>query len=215
MANPQSMADWKFKSKHVQPGQLGREAGVDGNNYVSAESIVLCAVLPSSDPKIDTIGSDQLFPIGVMQNAGFNQQKQINQLYEIGSRLPFFIPGRTLIQLNMTRVVFNGDSLMAALYHADGKELGSAPAESPGAILTAGGIAERRFYMNLASELFNRGIDIALVIRDSEDEASGAIIFRECIIQSHGMGISSNQTVVAENISLRSKKLEGINVSVA
>jgi len=67
----------------------------------------------------------------------------------------------------------------------------------------------------LASELFNRGIDIALVIRDSEDEASGAIIFRECIIQSHGMGISSNQTVVAENISLRSKKLEGINVSVA
>lgn len=213
MASPQSLTSWNFRTKHVQPGQLGREA-TDGNNYVSAESIVLCAVLPTAVGSPNTVGADQLFPIGVMQNAGFNQQKQINQLYEIGSRLPFFIPGRTLVQLNMTRVVFNGDSLMAALYHADGNEGDYVPLESPGPVLTQGGEASRRFYMNLASELFNRGIDIGLVIRDSEDEASGAIIFRECIIQSHGMGISSNQTVVAENISLRSKNLEALNIAI-
>lgn len=208
---PKNLGSWNFKTKHVQPEQLGREAA-DGNNYVSAESIVICAAVdvPANTP--DNLAAGDLYPIGVMQGAGFNQQKQINQLFEIGSKLPFFIPGRTIIQVNMTRVVFNGDSLMAVLYHADGADKASEPDVSPGAIVTDGGTTDRRFYMNLASELFNRGIDLAIVLRDSEDQASGAILFRECIIQSHGLGVNANQTVIAENISLRCKKIEPVNV---
>jgi len=196
-----NLGSWDFKTQHVQPDQFG-----SGKNYISAESIVICAA------KNDTTGTvSELIPIGVMQNAGFSQQKQINQLYEIGGRLPFFIPGRTLVQLNMTRVVFNGDSLMAVLYSQN--EPAEDPETSPGPTVTAG-TDTKKFYMNLASELFNKGIDIALVIQDSEGEPGGGIIFRECIIQSHGMGISSNQTVVAENISLRAKSLEALDISV-
>jgi len=195
------ISSWDFKTKHVQPDQFG-----SGKNYISAESIVLCAAKNGTDGTFS-----DLIPIGVMQNAGFSQQKQINQLYEIGGRLPFFIPGRTLVQLNMTRVVFNGDSLMAVLYSQN--EDGTSTETSPGPEVNTGE-GTKKFYLNLASELFNKGIDIALVIQDSEGQPAGGIIFRECIIQSHGMGISSNQTVVAENISLRAKSLEALDIVV-
>lgn len=203
-----SVNDWEFKTGHVQPDQIGRDAE-GGQNFISAESIVICAVKPASG----ATNTEDMFPIGVMQNASFQQQKNINQLYEIGSREPFFIPGRTMIQINLTRVVFNGDSLMAVLYDADQTSTGDESFVSPGPIVTDGRSASRKFYINLASELFNTGRDIALIMEDSEGQNAGGIIFRDCVIQSHGMGLSSNQVVVAENVVLRAKSIESLSVT--
>lgn len=198
-----NLTSWNFKTKHVQGDQLGN-ASPTGNNYVSSESIVICAVMPGTAG-----GAEDLYPIGVLEGASAQQQKQINQLFEIGSVDPFFIPGKTLIQLQLTRVVFNGDSLMAALYLPDGEDSTGGPyVPDPGPEST-----DSRMYFNLASDLFNRGADIALVIADSDNDPLGTIIFRECMIQSHGLNIGANQTVVAESISLRSRRVESLSVT--
>lgn len=211
---PTNLGSWNFKTKHVQPKQVGQNS-LSGNNYISSESIVICAALGIPEGEADNLAAGDLYPIGVMQGAGFNQSKQINRLFEIGSKLPFFIPGRTLIDVNLSRVVFNGDTLMAALYHADGGDGTRDWDVSPGAIITQGGQTNQRFYINLASELFNKGIDFAIVLRDSEDEPAGAILFRECFISTHRMGLSANQTIVAESINMSCKKIEPVNIAIA
>jgi len=195
---------WNFKTGHVQGPAMS------GKDYVSSESLVICAVktpAAGGGGEQPVIQETDLFPIGIVQNVGIQQQKLINQLYEIGSKEPFLIPGRTMAQIQLARVVFNGDNILAFLYNPE-STAGDAVNADAGIEGTSA-----KIYLNLASELFNKGIDIAIVIHDSEDEAVGAFIFRECYIQSHGMNISSNQTIVAENISLRCKKIEGLNAT--
>jgi len=214
MSNPNKDAThWTFKTKHVQGNAMV------GKDYVSSESLVICAVKSptenggSTDPSKGSsseqlaIAETDLFPIGIVQNVGIQQQKQINQLYELGSKEPFLIPGRTMAQIQLARVIFNGDNILAFLYNPE--STGGLDENEDAGIEGA----NTKIYLNLASELFNKGIDIAIIVHDSEDEAVGAFIFRECYIQSHGMNISANQTIVAENISLRCKKVEGLSAT--
>ncbi len=201
-----NLATWNFKNAHVQTDGLTAEIG----NYVSSESVVLCA--------FSTQGANptpaELIPIGVLQNVGIQQQKQINQLYEIGSRKAYFIPGRVMIQIQLSRVLFNGDSLMAVLYGGatDATEGGDNAGSS---YTNSEGTSTGKFYMNLAADFFNSRLDLAIIVQDSQGDPAGAVIFRECFIQAHGMGISSNQTIVAENVSLRCQNIESVSIAAA
>ena len=196
---------WNFKTKHVQQdAQLF--GGFNGENFISSESIAICAV--KSPATGTSIGTADLFPIGVVQSAGVQQQKQINQIYEIGSRLSYFIPGRTMLQIQLSRVVFNGENLLAVLYDPDDTQTDANTELSPG--LTGAGA---KFYVNLASELFNKPIDLALVFYDSEREPLGAVILKDCMVQSHGFGVSANQTVIAENVLLRASTIETLSIA--
>lgn len=200
------LTTWNFKNTHVQTDGLTSDIG----NYVSSESVVLCAFsAPGESPTPAT-----LIPIGVLQNVGIQQQKQINQLYEIGSRKAYFIPGRVMIQIQLSRVLFNGDSLMAVLYGGGTDD--TVGGDSAGSIYaTADGASAGKFYMNLAADFFNSRLDLAIIVQDSQGDPAGAIIFRECFIQAHGMGISSNQTIVAENVSLRCQNIESVSITAA
>lgn len=100
-----NLGSWLFKDKHVQPDNL---AG--GENFVSSESIVLAAG-PQEVPADIT----NCFPIGLLENVTIAQNKELRQLFEIGSRQSYFLPGRTFVQVNLTRVVFNGPSLLKAI----------------------------------------------------------------------------------------------------
>lgn len=199
------VSDWNFRTKHVQ--QEAAQFGAGNNqNFISSESITICAVKPPATG--DTIGMDNLYPIGVVQSVGVQQQKQINQIYEIGSKLSYFIPGRTMIQVQLARVLFNGESLLSALYDPDDD---STDDYGPGGA-SPGLTGENKFYVNLAAELFNAPIDLALVFYDQENEPLGVVILKNCVAQSHGFGVSSNQTVIAENVLLRASTIETIEV---
>ena len=97
-------SDWSFNEGHVQ-------AVPESGDFLSSESVVICAG-PSTVPS----DVNDIVPIGLVQNATVTQNKQIQQLYEIGSRQPIFIPGRTVVQAALSRILFDGPSLMRALY---------------------------------------------------------------------------------------------------
>jgi hypothetical protein len=84
-----------------------------GTGFVSSESVILAAGMPTLDGQGDL---NTLVPIGLVENANIQQNKALQQLFEVGSRRPFFIPGRHQIQAALSRVMFNGPSLMKALY---------------------------------------------------------------------------------------------------
>jgi len=185
-----NLNEWEFKKDHVQPDNL------KGNqNFISSESIVLCSGPPrSADSNIDN-----LIPIGLIESASVIQNKQVQQLFEVGSRRPFIVPGRTRIQVGLSRVLFNGDSLLGAITrnNPEGVEPAGVEVNLQGEIDVQG-----RFYMNLASDFFNRPHGLGLVFSDSEDEYVALVYFEDCIIQAHQMTWGANQTVIVENCNI-------------
>ncbi|MBC8551457.1 MAG: hypothetical protein H8D23_17570 [Candidatus Brocadiales bacterium] len=201
--------DWDFQSKQVDPN-------MDSHDFVSSQSLVFCTIPPltgtGGDEDLDGNISDvtKWVPIGLVENASLQQRRQVNELFEIGSKKMFQIPGRTFRRASLARVVFDGDSLLNAAsggVDAEGVNLGEA-----GDGVAAD--ANSKFYINLASSYFDTPKNIGLVIRDQEEEFYGALALKHCFIESHQMSMAAQQTVVMENISMTVSEFVPIVVTV-
>jgi hypothetical protein len=153
-------------------------------------------------------------PIGVCDAIQIVTNKGVIQLYEIGSRLPYILPGRPIIQIQISRVLFNGDSLLGALtrgtQNPDGSTLTADQYTSdvvgmPGVDLqnVNGSDTTGHFYLNLASHYFNQPTGLAIFFKDSENEWVAGYYAENAIIQTHSMAIQGQNMVVMENASLR------------
>ncbi|MBC8436891.1 hypothetical protein H8D85_01055 [bacterium] len=182
--------------------------GINGANFLSSESVLVCAG-PAIFKNVNS-----LTPIGFVENASVNQSKQLQQLFEIGSRKPFIIPGRTQVSASLSRVLFNGASLMKVLYNNGdvstyAPELADMPIEHKPAsgdfqeIENTAGAFEGDFYINLASEFFNAPVGLAFVMRDMKQDAYEGFFLEECWIQGHQFSMAAQQTVLLENVSMR------------
>jgi len=217
-----SLSDWKdqFLTSHVQAQEL------TGNDFLSSETVVLV----SGPPKLANLETTaNLVPIGLVQNAQVQQQKQIQQMYEVGSRQPFFIPGRTFITAGIARILFDGPSLMYAMYmrkvEAGGQDLYTAGYTTTGErgtleepTLPAPGIGDPYlvpdftnadvadpgyFFSNLSSAFFNIPLGLGFMLYDGDRQSYGGFYLENCYIQTHTFTIAANQTVLLENVTLR------------
>jgi hypothetical protein len=207
---------WAFKVRHVEPLQDIYDETGTLQNFISAESIVLGAG-PASWANTSL---DSLELIGLCDSVSVQQTKNVQQLFEVGSRIPYMLPGRTYVQFQLTRVVFNGDSLLGALTRGS---LGTTSGDN------AAGSNGGRFYLNLASSFFNSPFGLAILIQDSNtiDPATGGtatydsgagnwvagFYAENCLIQTHQMGIQGQQYIVMETALVRTTNLVPIPVS--
>lgn len=226
-----SLSEWKdrFLSEHVQAQEL------TGNDFLSSETVVLV----SGPPKLGLLDvmPANLVPIGLVQNAQVQQQKQIQQLYEIGSRQPFFIPGRTFITAGISRILFDGPSLMYAmsmrqivgdtLYTAgyttsgDRKSTEHPTLPPPGdgdpaevlSYFSAGTANPGYFFSNLSSSFFNIPLGLGFMLYDGDRQSYGGFYLEQCYIQTHTFTLAANQTVLMENVSLRAANLRPVEAS--
>ena len=194
-----------------------------GTGFVSAESVIVAAGLPAWDDNTLT----DMIPIGLVENANIQQNKALQQLFEIGSRRPFFVPGRHQIQAAMSRVIFNGPSLMKALYYLVGEDTEGASNASLGGIniddlpgfgnftdTTADLSADSDpLWINLASEMFNHPFGLAFLLKNMEGGNYGGVFLEECFVQAHQFSVASQQTVLLENVSLRAARVVGISAA--
>lgn len=239
MASVKNLDGWinKFTSEHVQ--NLDTEAG----DFLSSESVVLLSGPPKlEDQNTNTVHSaSDLIPIGLVQNVQVTQAKQLQQLFEIGSRSSYFIPGRTTVQVGMARVLFDGPSLMQAMYiynknsnlyvpstGANETASGDVPSANPGLPYNAAGefpdvnigslssgfdtTNNAEFFINLASEFFNRPLGLGCVLFDMQQQAYGGFYLEECYIQSHRFSASAQQTVLMEDVGIRCTALRPISI---
>lgn len=209
MASYLGINDWKFKEQHVQKSELQDTTTGKFGNFISSESIVLAAG-PAGSAQYNIA---KLIPIGVCDTIQIGQNKTIQQLWEIGSREPYFIPGRNFITGTIGRVLFNGDSLMGAVYRTDQTVEEDPSVIEPAGTLTGTVDNPGAFYMNLASDLFNRPFGMALFMKDSENEWIAAFYLENCYIQAHSLTLQSQQIVVGENIQFRCSKIVPISVT--
>jgi hypothetical protein len=226
MASFTNFATWDSANYHVQQE-------LNAGQYVSAET----SLIASGPPEIGGVSAHQtvpastvstVYPIGLIENAGISQSKQLQKLFEIGSSRSYFIPGRTMGSLQLGRVFYYGPSLLRLFYAyyyntANKINIGTKPPTatetledgsqfiSPLARLLDTGTQKfhkvrmrpgaDHFYANLASDLFNQPFGLAFYFRDSNYNLVGAFYLEQVYVQGHQFSMSSGSVLIMEGSS--------------
>ena len=217
------LRDWEFRKFHVQED-------VSGSEFINAASTLIAA----GPPRLrDTVGGGQVrtgqgrdtkrsfvFPIGIIEAVSVSQARQLQRLFEIGSKRSYFVPGRTVGQLSITRTMFDGASLMRALmaYLPDAllerfdaeQLLESAAVIKCPEILNAPGYKD--FFLNLDSEAFDNPMGIFIAHKDSCGDNFGAVYLENAFINSHQMSVSATSTLIAEGVTIQYDRMVPVRV---
>ncbi len=215
---------WNFHTDHVQPD-------FRGGQFASAESTLVAA----GPPKLSQAsggGKNTVYPIGLLENIGIQQSKQLQKVFEIGSSRSYFIPGRVIGSVSLGRVFYYGPSLLRVLYayyknEDNGNEIGTGSGEQldPGtenerinpnaALIDLNDITTESlhkvsqspgddyFFCNLASDMFNQGTGLAIYFKDSNSNLIGAMYLEDCNVQGHQLNISSGSVLIMEGASMQ------------
>jgi hypothetical protein len=211
------MSEWKPYERFVQGGL------VDGQ-YLSAAFTMIAA----GPPRLANIGGaagaaatlsdeggakDWALPIGVVQNVGLSHNRNFARFWEIGSERSYFISGRTTGQLQLSRIMYHGPSLLRMLY-AYYQDLipptvvpfvyanpGVASVANPHDVKIPPGY--ENIFLNLASDLFSQPIGLMMYLRDSNEDTVGAIYMESCYVPSHQIMTDAGGTVIQEAVSVQ------------
>lgn len=247
-----SLQHWDFQTQHVQQNLVG-------GDFVGSHSCILCATAPrlsdmtdsgemptefSNDNGADDLGQTFAIPIGVIDTATLQQDRQMAQIFEIGSKRSYILAGRTVGQMQIARVFYKGPNLLRMLYAyypAQAEKLFGKTGDTsnalrdlpsdPGTQHSDSPITLSRelmsdlpsikdnpgynnIFMNLNSDLFSQPYGMILYIRDNNANDVAAVFLEECYVQNHALSISANQIVMAENCTLRFERVVPIKVKV-
>ena len=232
MTTPDTVQGWNFQTKYVQ-------SNVDpGGSFVRGASVLLAAGPPSIQHATSSEGIAQDFdginevavgalpeayPIGLVDQVSIGQNKGLQQIFEIGSDRRYFIPGRTINQMSLQRVMFDGPSLMKAMYNY------YIPAAStynnPNQDIRSGSLDQSEIagirnhpgfdqtFLNLASELFNRPIGLLMLINNTKNQTVAAAYFEYVFFRSHQFSVSASSTLIAESVQADFDKMVPINMN--
>lgn len=223
-----TFSEWSPYTNFVQSGM------VDGA-YVNAGFTLLAA----GPPRIANIGgaanlasavsgsgtgADQIVhPIGIVQNFNLSHTRQFSRIFEIGSERSYFIGGRTVGQLGLSRIYYHGASLLRVLYAyyqdlipptlvpAMWPNAGSQTMSNPHDVVIPPGY--ENIYLNLASDLFAQPIGIMMYIRDVNQDTLGAMYFEACYLPNHSWQTDSQGVLVQESVAVQFER--GVPVGVS
>lgn len=242
-----SIENWDFHNYHVQQELAGGE-------FVSAETTLIAA----GPPRLSDLGAgsgqgvevtpspsvDFAYPIGLLENVGLSQSKQLQRVFEIGSSRSYFIPGRVVGSVTLGRVLYHGPSLLKVLYAYYTQKNGSkfnfmnkgktaTITDNRGVIhpdpdaqlLSLDSLQDSLhdvkmrpgfddFYLNLASDLFNQPTGLLFYFKNANDETVGAVYLEECHLQGHQLSVSSGSVLIMEGASLQFDRLIPVKMRI-
>jgi len=222
------LSNWQPYDRYVQSGL------VDGQ-FLNASFTMIAA----GPPRLANIGAlsfaanvgtgtgadDIVFPIGIVQNFNLSHNRQFNRIWEIGSERSFFISGRTVGQLGLSRILYHGPSLLRVLYayYQDLFPPTLIPsvigANNVGALTVANAhnvkipAGFENMYLNLASDLFNQPIGLMAYFRDSNEDTVGSIYMESCYIPNHTIATDAQGTIIQENVGVQFERAVPVAVS--
>lgn len=234
-----SFSNWDFSNYHVQQE-------LKGGQFVSAETSLIAA----GPPELGSVGPQgagstanvgTVYPIGLLENAGLSQSKQLQRVFEIGSSRSYFIPGRVIGSISLGRIFYYGPSLLRVMYayyqnSSNNINIGTAAQDSTvtlpdggtapdplARLLNSGGSTfhalrqspgEDYFFVNLASDLFNQATGLAFYFKDANYNSVGAFYLENLYVQGHQFSVSSGSVMVMEGASAQYDRIVPIKVIV-
>jgi hypothetical protein len=223
-----NFSDWSPYTNYVQAGM------VDGA-YANAGFTMLAA----GPPRIANIGgaasfsaavggtgqnaNQIVYPIGIIQNFNLTHTRQFSRIFEIGSERSYFIAGRTVGQLGLSRIYYHGASLLRVLYAYYQDE--TPPTEIPALFPNAGkdSMANphdviippgyENIFINLASDLFAQPIGLLMYIRDINQDPLGAMYFEACYLPNHTWQTDSQGVLIQESVAVQFERAVPVAIS--
>lgn len=224
----QGLARWKFRSQHVQ-----RE--LEPQDFINAATVLIAAGPPrivspgelqgASEARAARTSAVYLFPIGIVENMTIVSNRQLQILFEIGSKRQFYIPGRVVPQISLARTLFNGPNMLKALYayyptslippNGRQNELTQTPAsffnqlkdcpieETPGFV---------DFFINLNSDLFDRPFGLLMILKDDCNRPYASFYLENAFINNHQMTINASSTLVAEGATIQFERIVPVDI---
>jgi len=223
--------NWDWDDKHVSQSYLDSTKAVNkdmvATDIVESATVLICAG-PADLQKAATAATAnniRIVPIGLVETASISMNKQVSRIFEIGSKISYLIPGKVMGGINMSRVFFDGPSMLKALYYGevtqdsngaavtDGKTVNFASDNKTGSITTSP-IGSGNVGMNLQSSFFDHPMGLTFIFQDQQGDMVGEIYFEGCYITSYGMGISASANVLTESVSVQFQKVTPIITSI-
>jgi hypothetical protein len=221
-------SQWEPYQRYVQAGT------VDGE-FMNASFTLLAA----GPPRLANVGGSAffaagaeegaideiVFPIGIVQNFNLSHNRQFNRVWEIGSERSFFISGRTVGQVGMSRVLYHGPSLLRVMYAyfqdvfdptiipsvIGGFNVGAALLANPHNVKIPPGF--QNLFLNLASDMFSQPVGMMAYFRNSNELTIGAGYMEACYVPNHTIATDAQGTIVQENIALQFERLVPVAVN--
>jgi hypothetical protein len=206
--NASTLSDWSFRQFHLAADRGGKNQG----QFMTPEATLIAAG-PARLEDLAGGGSidNAVVPIAITDNLSVNQNKMLQQIFEVGSRRSYFVSGHTTGNVAISRPMFNGPSLMRVLTaktqdHAGLDNTAGLDTVKGGdpAILNNGAYSETdeaSLYVNLQAEIFDRPLGLMVYMIDQRNVPYGAFYIEDCNVQAHGMGIASQAMTIVENVS--------------
>jgi len=170
-------------------------------------------------------GGDQIaYPVGVVQSLQLGHNMQLNRFFEIGSERSYFIPGRVMGSLSLSRIMYHGPSLLRVLYAyyqdlvppttvpAVFPNVGAATVANPHDVVVPPGY--ENIYLNLASDLFKQPIGLLTMFKDSNEDTMAAYYFEACYVPQHSLSTDAMGTVMQEGVGIQFERMIPIATKV-
>lgn len=218
-----SFSNWKPYQNFMQSGGGDATAMRDGQFLSGAFSGLF-----AGPPRLSSIGgavalgaaisrpaaaSQLVYPIGITQNFNLSQNTQLARIFELGTARSYFIPGRTVGQIGLGRVLYHGPSLLRVLYAyyqdlipgtivpAMFPNIGATTMPNPHDVVVPPGF--ENFYINLASDLFSQSFGMLNIVKDSNGDTYGSMYFEDCRVPNHNFSTDAQGVVVQESVGIQ------------
>lgn len=221
-----TFTEWDPMNNYVQ-------GGMQDGRFVSGGLTLIAAGPPrlsqlggnvgAATSAIEGEAADIVYPIGVTQNINHSQNKTFMRIWELGSERSYFIGGRTVGQLALSRVFYHGPSLLRVMYayYRDARRpmnipwlfpnIGAQQMPNEHEVIVPPGF--ENLFLNLASDLFNQPIGLLIYMRDSNLYTMGAIYLEACYIPNHTWATDAQGTIVQETVAIQYELVRPVNVS--
>ena len=169
-------------------------------------------------------GDQIAYPVGVVQSFQLGNSMQLNRFFEIGSERSYFIPGRVVGSLSLSRIMYHGPSLLRVLwaYYQDlvpptlvdpvFPNVGAATVANPHDVIIPPGY--ENIFLNLASDLFKQPIGLLVMLKDSNEDTLAAMYFESCYVPQHSLSTDAMGTVLQEGVGIQFERMIPIATKV-
>jgi hypothetical protein len=216
------LSEWKPYERYVQGGLVDGKFLSGAFTMIAAGPPRLANIGGSAAAAVGATQKDWALPIGVVQNLSLGHNKAFARFWEMGSERSYFIAGRTQGQLQLSRIMYHGPSLLRMLYayYQDlipptivpfvFDNIAPTTVANPHDVKIPPGF--ENIFLNLASDLFSQPCGLLLYFRDSNEDTVGAIYLEACYVPSHQINTDSNGVVIQESAALQFER--GVPVAV-
>ena len=214
MANNDGLnSTWDFENTHV-------DANLNpSKDLISAARCIIYAK-PSSFGSSDSNSSVQYYRCGLVQGYGFSEGRDVSRIFELGSEVPYLIPGRTAGELSLSRIMLFGADLVNILYYS----------------AQNGGVSNSDLYSNNITRVNDEDssdkiirsisqittpVDLLFTYYKNTGEtgdkaktsARYSRVFKECMITSRSEQVDAGQIIVGEQVRILYSKMGPVKIN--